>query len=113
MLNCFQWIHSTELMRLVKAFGGEIPQELSVEQKLDWLCQFSERWDFRKNQSKTLDLKTGERARWMISDADLSEEQKSSAMQAATCLGMLETIPPARKFYDSVLVLGGARMSCL
>lgn len=111
--KCLQWLNSPELGSLVKAFGSEIPQELALEQKLDWLCQFSERWDYRKKQSKTLDLKTGERARWMISDAGLSEEQKRSAMQVASYLGMLESILPARKFYDSVLVLGGARMSCL
>jgi len=111
--DCLQWIDSPELGRLVKAFGSEMPKELEGEQKLDWLCQFSERWDFRKNQSKALDLKTGERARWMVSDADLSEEQKSSAVQVASRLGMLVTILPARKSYDSILVLGGARMSCL
>ena len=111
--KCFKWLETPELEVLVEKFGGKIPSTVSMEQKLCWLCEFSECWDFRARQKKALDSKTGERARWMIDDTALNGEQERAAMAAARSLGLVDLVQPMESFYDVILVLGGARMSCL
>ena len=98
---------------LVEKFNGKIPLTASMEEKLCWLCEFSERWDFRAKQKAAFDSKTGERARWMIDDTVLNEEQERAAMAATHSLGLVDIVQPMKSSYDVVLVLGGARMSCL
>lgn len=111
--KCFKWLETPELEVLVEKFGGKIPSTVSMEQKLCWLCEFSECWDFRARQKKALDSKTGERARWMIDDTALNGEQERAAMAAARSLGLVDLVQPMESSYDVVLVPGGARMSCL
>ena len=79
---------------LIETFNGKIPLTTSKEQKLCWLCEFSESWDFRARQKEALDSKTGERARWMIDNEGLNEEQKSAAMAAARSLGLVDFVQP-------------------
>lgn len=111
--KCFKWLDTPELEVLVEKFNGKIPLTTIKEQKLCWLCEFSERWDFRAKQKAAFDSKTGERARWMIDDTALNEEQERAVMSAAHSLGLVDIVQPMRASYDAVLVLGGARMSCL
>lgn len=113
MKKCFKWLETPELEVLVETFNGKIPLTTSKEQKLCWLCEFSERWDFRARQKEALDSKTEERARWMIDDTALNGEQERAAMAAARSLGLVDLVQPRKSFYDVILVLGGARMSCL
>ena len=111
--KCFEWLETPELETLVEKFDGKIPMTLSMEQKLLWLCEFSERWDFRAKQRAAFDSKTGERARWMIDNTALSKEQEMAALAAAHSLGMVDLVQPMESSYDTALILGGARMSCL
>lgn len=111
--KCFKWLDTPELEVLVEKFNGKIPLTTIKEQKLCWLCEFSEHWDFRAKQKAAFDSKTGERARWMIDDTALNEEQERAVMTAAHSLGLVDIVQPMKSSYDVVLVPGGARMSCL
>lgn len=107
------WFTSEELQKLVHSFGGIIPIEQSTDIVLQWLLSFSEVWDYRGKQSKAIDSKTGEKARWMISQENLTEEQKLCIEQVADALGLRKVQIPQLEQYDYIIALGGARMSCL
>ena len=106
-----QWVFSASLEKLVAAFGGTVGSEESLEDRLKRLAAFSKRWDYRR-QKDAHDSQTGENARWMIK-ADLSGEQKRLVKEAAKELGLIGKQIPKENKFDYVLVLGGARMSCL
>lgn len=110
--KCYEWINAPELGVLVEQFGGNIPKGLGNEGKLRWLVEFSKNWDFRSVQKAVYDLKTGEKARWLVDNTALSEHQISAAMNTAQKLGMVDCTLPIQSSYDAILVLGGARMSC-
>lgn len=107
-----RWIDSPELAKIVASFGGEMPKDLSVREKIAWLLTFSQCWDYRKNQN-TLDSKTGENARWRVSSENITEEQKRAVEEGIFSLGLIGVHNPKCKFFDYILVLGGARFSCL
>ena len=111
--KCKSWLYTPELDILVEQFENRIPQNLSFTDRLDWLVNFSQIWDFRRMQSTAKDLKTGETARWLISNSNLNEMQMTAAVKTAEKLGMVNGQAPSDKNYDAILVLGGARMSCL
>lgn len=111
--KCFELINIPELEVLVKQFGNKIPENLEDEKRLRWLVEFSKNWDFRSTQKSAYDLKTEEKARWLIDNSVLDKQQTSAAINAARKLGMIDCTLPAKKEYDTIFVLGGARMSCL
>lgn len=107
-----RWIDSPELAKIVASFGEKIPINLSIKEKIEWLLTFSECWDYRKNQ-KTLDSKTGENARWKVNSGNITEEQKNAVKAGIFPLGLTGVQIPQCKLFDYILVLGGARFSCL
>jgi len=107
------WARSTALSQLVGEFGEKIPSDTGVESLVEWLLNFSERWDFRRLQREAAAKDTGENARWLLSDSNLTPEQQSLIEESAKVLGLLGVSEPREKSYDYVLVLGGARLSCL
>lgn len=111
--KCYEWINIPELEVLVEQFGSKIPQNLEAKERLSWLVDFSEAWDFRRAQNGAFDPKTREKARWLVDNATLSGEQISTAINTARRLGMVTCTLPVQTAYDYILVLGGARMSCL
>lgn len=111
--KCYEWINTPELGVLVEKFNGKIPENLENGDKLRWLVEFSEIWDFRRAQKTVYDSKTGEKARWLVDDSTLSEQQKLATKNAIERLGLLGHSLPNQKVYDYVIVLGGARMACL
>jgi hypothetical protein len=84
-----------------------------MKERLQWLSEFSRCWDFRNIQKNAEDIKTGEKARWLVKEEVLSEPQTAATMKAATKMGLVDSTQSVNKQYDSILVLGGARMSCL
>lgn len=106
-----EWVFSESLEGLVTAFGGTLNPGESLEDRVKRLAAFSERWDYRR-QGNSHDSRTGENARWLI-EADLSMEQKQLVKKAAEDLGLTGKEIPKEKEFDYILVLGGARMSCL
>lgn len=77
------------------------------------MLKFSTCWDFRGNQKQAFDSKIGVGARWLLNDADLTEEQKSLALTAAAELGLCDNATPSKSKFDYIWVLGGAKLSCL
>ena len=71
-----KWISSEELYHLVKIFGGNLSKTLTLESKIDYLNDFCERWDFRKNQANG-----GER--WEIKDDEFVEKHSETIMELA------------------------------
>jgi len=108
-----RWLAAPTLAALAQCFGGEIPSQLSRTDRVAWLMNFSERWDFRALQAGTLSSDTGERSRWLITDTSLSEAQRDAIQAAANELGLIGAEIPSKRMYDFAWVLGGARLSCL
>ena len=106
------WINSSELANIVSSFGGSLPADLTLEGKISWLLEFSDRWDYRKKQ-KTQDKATGENARWKVSNENITTEQEKAVHDAVFRLGLIGVKVPECKSFDYILVLGGARFSCL
>lgn len=107
----YKWVFNKSLEKLVEAFGGNLSPGMSMNDRLKQLISFSKRWDFRR-QNEACDNHTGEQARWLIR-AEINREQEQVIMTAAEELGLIGKQFPMEKQFDHVLVLGGARMSCL
>lgn len=107
------WMRSTALSRLVESFGEEVPEELDTASLVSWLLSFSERWDFRRMQQNAAAKDIGEGARWLLDNSQLTPRQKTLIEESATILGLTNIGEPTEQSYDYVLVLGGARLSCL
>jgi hypothetical protein len=108
-----KWIKSEALSSLAEAFGGKPPLEEGYATLAKWYLDFSDCWDFRSHQRLAFDGKVGEGARWLVSNDDLSESQKSFALEAASQLGLMDNSVAPHNAYDYILVLGGAKLSCL
>jgi hypothetical protein len=106
------WVRSSALSRLVEEFGAKIPDELAVETLVEWLLNFSERWDFRKLQQEATANDIGEGARWLLNSSQVAPQQKSLIEESAKILGLIGVDEPAEDSYDYVLILGGAKLSC-
>jgi hypothetical protein len=106
-----EWLRSPALATLVKSFGAGIPPHLPTVDLGAWLLDFSERWDFRKLQQEAIAKDTGEEARWLITDASLTEAQRTLTREAAKELGLIGRETPSENIYDFVWVLGGAKLS--
>ena len=99
------WIASEALECIVNLFGGSIQEELTLIQKIDYLNEFANVWDYRKKQADG-----GER--WKISDEDFVKKNKEIIMDSVTKLGLDGIVNPLEK-PDYILPLGGARLSNL
>lgn len=108
-----QWISSEALSELVNCFNDKIPNKLSITEKSSWLLDFSDRWDFRKLQQQAMAKDINEGARWLVDSSSLSDVQILEVEKAKKCLGLIGVERPTQKHYDYILVLGGAKLSCL
>lgn len=108
-----RWIRSEPLADLVKEFDGSVPSNAPYEDLVAWLLQFSERWDYRRLQQQAAAKDVGESARWLVNAADIPSDQRARILHAARALGLTGSDTPVGRGYDYLLVLGGARLSCL
>ncbi len=108
-----QCINAPELEKLVQQFHDHIPEFNNIRDRVKWLADFSSVWDFRARQKKEQDISAKENARWLIQNDSLSTEQEEAALALAQKWGMAVHTLPCKKKYDAILILGGARMSCL
>jgi len=96
------WVGNPALAALVSCFGGD-PEPRPTADMLDWLDHFSaEHWDFRGGQERNL-----------ARAAEFDEPTTRTIMSAAEALGMTDPLPPSRRSYSHVLVLGGLVRACL
>lgn len=108
-----KWAESPELAQLVRCFGEQIPKNLNLKELVEWLLMFSDNWDYRRLQQEAAAKDIGEGARWLLNSSHLAQDQLSQIEKSAEILGLLGVSEPANDTYDYVLVLGGARLSCL
>ncbi|MBU0455434.1 MAG: hypothetical protein KKA99_01425 [Gammaproteobacteria bacterium] len=107
------WVRSSALSQLIDSFGSKVPNELDLDSLVTWLLNFSEQWDFRRLQQEAVAKDIGEGARWLLNDSHLTPRQQNLIEDSAKIIGLIGISEPTRQSYDYVLVLGGARLSCL
>lgn len=107
------WVRSSALSQLIESFGSKVPVGLAPEPLVIWLLNFSEQWDFRRLQQEAMAKDIGEGARWLLNHSHLTPHQKNVIKKTARILGLIGVSKPKKQSYDYVLVLGGARLSCL
>ena len=95
------WTKAPAMRQLVAVFGGQWDDGWSLTERLSFLEGFSGRWDFRRGVER-LDAST----------VALAHEKQKVILEAAADLGLTITVPPKRKSYDYILVLGGVALSC-
>lgn len=108
-----KWVRAPALSQLIESFDSTVPSGLALEPLVSWLLNFSERWDFRRMQQEAMAKDIGEGARWLLDHSHLPPNQHQVINRAARILGLIGIGTPIKHSYDYVLVLGGARLSCL
>lgn len=108
------WIDSPPFQRAIRSFDWDDDGSRDLTSRIDRLVALSDEWDFRK---RTASLEVAgshsESTRWTSNHSLLTTEQAVAASAAAKELGLAVASTPAHSEYDAVLVLGGARLSCL
>lgn len=100
------WVSSEPLRALVTAFGGNsdlvsvTPATLS--RALADLDTFTDRWDTRNGRERNL-----------AAELELTDAQRTLALDAADALGLCSVRPPRHTHYDFVLMLGGLVRACM
>ena len=107
------WARSSALSQLIESFGSKVPGGLALEPLVTWLLNFSELWDFRRLQQEAMAKDIGEGARWLLNHSHLTPQQQNVIKKTARILGLVGVGKPMKQTYDYILVLGGARLSCL
>jgi hypothetical protein len=96
------WARSEPLAALVSAFDGVLP-DMETNLQLDWLERFSaQHWDFRAGQERNL-----------ARTAEFDPATTRLILDVAEALGLTRSVPPARKSYTHVVILGGLVRACL
>ncbi len=110
------WLDSTSMQELIGAFRWTDDARAPLEPRLSQLVAQSDAWDFRRHSFSI--PTTGapgpvEAPRWASSGTELTQGQEAAALRAAEQFGLTNANLPQRSTYAAVLVLGGARLSCL
>ncbi|MEV1286226.1 hypothetical protein [Micromonospora sp. NPDC049679] len=97
-----RWVTADPFRDLVRAFGGRLPAG-DPATLLGWLDEFSAtHWDFRHG-----------RERPEAREPSLDPTTARLVIDAARSLGMVTALPPPRRAYRHLLVLGGLAHACL
>lgn len=113
--NIEAWINSKVFQDLIATFGWNDQSNKPLQIRIDNLVKQSDEWDFRRRTSLGESMGAGNResTRWTSNDELLSKSQSSAALQAADLMQLSRAVEPLRKDYRAILILGGARLSCL
>ncbi len=111
--NIRHFLQSREMADILSSFGLQIPDAKDTEELVARYLKISALWDYRGKQRTASDARTGEKARWLVSDASVTETQRNAVMRAVAPLGLVGHVSPQAESYDYILALGGARYSCL
>jgi hypothetical protein len=110
------WIDSPWLRDLVEISGGGVHFEGSLDDIVAELETFSDRWDFRRiareRGAASDDRVAAGAARWLSAETGLTATLEARVMKAVEHLGLVQSGEPQQASYDSILVLGGGRLSC-
>jgi len=111
------WITSAWLKDLLVLFGGDIELQGSLDESLERLEIFSDRWDFRRiarerGAPADDELRHGlGSARWLSAATGLPQEIEARILDDAKHLGLVHAQKPSQLSYDYIVALGGARLS--
>ena len=97
-----RWASAPDLVALVSAFGGAYPEQEALHSRLEWLEEFSQRWDFRAGRERNL-----------VVTPTFGPEVTTAVLRAARTLGLVGPLPIRGGRYDHVLILGGLVRACL
>jgi len=113
--HILNWIESEPFRKLKDAFDWEDDSSASLTDRIHHLVKESDDWDFRRKSSakETTGEGTTEGTRWTSRDDSLTEEQKRLALEAGDYFSISSASKPNHANYKAVLVLGGAKLSCL
>ncbi|OMC44166.1 hypothetical protein A5745_17215 [Mycobacterium sp. IS-2888] len=110
------WSAHDALAQLVAMFGGVFPRHGNLADRLAYLDEFSEVWDYRSRtrarygeQVRCQDAGGG--ARWMIPRLDLPDRQLDTITTLARRLGLTDETWPTETKFDYMLVIGTGRYS--
>lgn len=113
------WITSRWLADLLVVFDGPPVTTGSLEDILERLETFSEKWDFRRlarDRGAPTDDQMSEgagSARWLTDGVtELPQDVQARILYDADHLGLVHAQEAAASSYDYIAVLGGARLSC-
>jgi len=101
------WIYSPALRAIVETFGETVPtsseplNDADITSVLEWLDEFSLRWDSR-----------GGRERNLVDAFELPEATRGVVEKSSPALGLVGTNSPPSNHYDYVLILGGLVRAC-
>ncbi|MGA2877114.1 MAG: hypothetical protein ABSE82_16480, partial [Nitrososphaerales archaeon] len=95
------WTSSEALSDLVEIFGGIIPSSLALTKRLNYLSDFSSRWDFRQGRERNL------------APPIEADEMNVQCILAAAALGLSGESSLLHDSYDHIVILGGLARACI
>lgn len=112
------WCAHPALAELVAVFGGAIPDGLSLSDRLAFLDEFSDAWDYRGRARAAAAERLSSQdaagaARWLIPRLTLPAAQLNRIEAATTALGVTGETAPEGTDFDHIMVIGGARYTNL
>lgn len=96
-----RWVSSEELTELVFLFGGRVDPSLPLNEKIQYLNNFANVWDYRNGKE-----------RWDVYDNSFAKTNENKIMPLIEKLGLRGITEPCEE-PDYILPLGGARLSNL
>lgn len=112
------WCSNPALTELLEMFGGKVPQGLTLRERLAFLDEFSEVWDYRgkarqKSATQLTNQDEGGAVRWLIRRLDLPDVQLEQIETLASKLGLIAELQPRATEFDHLIVIGGGRYTNL
>lgn len=112
------WSAHPALAELVGLFGGAVPDGLNLSERLAFLDEFSDAWDYRGRARAAAAERLSSQdaagaARWLIPRLTLPEAQLQRIEAATAALGVTNETMPEGTDFDYLLVIGGARYTNL
>ncbi|MDP7720856.1 hypothetical protein [Mycobacterium sp. TY814] len=107
------WATHPALTELVEMFGGAVPSDLDLVERLGWLDDFSTVWDYRARARAGAGRVNSQDAagavRWLIPRLDVPAGQQQKIVALADELGLIGESMPSATDFDYLLVIGGGR----
>jgi hypothetical protein len=112
--NIIGWIDSKIFQETIQAFGWKDRPDQDLKKRIDNLVALSDEWDFRNKTAKIESVGASrESTRWTTHAQLLSSRQIKLAGKVAKEFKLSCASTPSSDEYQAILVLGGARLSCL
>lgn len=112
--NIIGWINSKIFQEVIRAFGWKDVLDQDLRKRIDILVAQSDEWDFRNKTAKIESVGTiKESTRWTSHAQLLTPTQIKLVEKIAKKFKLSCASTPIYDEYRAILVLGGARLSCL